>query len=474
MKSLYFLAALIILVLTPLVVSQDTIRLKTGATMDGVIVEQDDRSVTLEFSGGTMQLLRSQIAEIKQSAAPEDVAIRRSLMTLSRFAEQDSFHFLYRDGYRCGYRVISLKREDKDGLPGYAMKDRLVFLQNGGSLPDLDMMVTEFVDAELNPVHFRRQVTSGPDSRLVEGTREGRSMRILESAAGRSEERTALMRDDVQFPRMLLRRLASEAPPEGAYPSFRVFRPDDVTFGDLRLARRMERLHLRGREKDVLVFERHIGKERLETWVDTSGQVVREEIGSTNLVSLVAPEAEVMAWARGESGSERENLGLEFVSEPTGLRFLRPDLTWDLQPGQGAVLCSLFRAGFRATVDVYRLPHVDGDATEEGVALEVMARVKRGSEQVVVEQLRPETVGSLPGVQFLLKGMRRGEVVKTLGVVMLAEGQAFTFLCAAPEAQFTSALPGFVELIESVRVLAPTEKEQNDPWSLAAESTKEG
>jgi hypothetical protein len=420
-----------------------------------------------------MQLLRSQIVEMKQSAEPKDVALRRALMTLSRFADQDSHHFLYRDGFRCGYRVLSLRREDKDGLPGYAMKDRLVFLSQGGAQPDLDMSVTEFVDAELNPVHFRNQVTSGSQSRTVEGTKEGRSMRILESSGGRSEERTALMRDEIQFPRMLLRRLASEAPPEGAYPNFRVFRPDDVTFGDVRLARRMERLHLRGREKDVLVFERHTGSRRLETWVDMSGQVVREEIGTNNLVSLVAPEAEVMAWVRGEAGSERENLGLEFVSEPTGLRFLRPDLSWDLQPGQGAVLCTLFRAGLRATVDAYRLPGVNADATEEGIALEVLARIKRGADQITVEQLRPETFGSQPGVQFMLSGLRKGELIRTLGVVIVARGQAFAFLCAAPHAEFTNALPGFLELLESVRVLSPAAESQEDPWALAEKSTAE-
>lgn len=472
MKSLFPPAIAMSVLLCVSASGQDLVRLKTGATMEGVVIEQDERSVTLEFAGGTMQLLRSQIAEIQQSATPADAAMRRALLTLSRFQEQDSHHFVYRDGRRCGYRTLSLRREDRDGIPGYALRDRLVFMPAAGAAPELELSVTEFVDADLRPVYFRSSAGSGAHLRSVEGVRESRTMRITETLGGRREERTALLRDEVQFPRMLLRRLAGEAPPEGSYPRFRIFRPEDVTFGEMGIARRLERLHLRGRERDLLIFERRSGDAVLETWVDMAGQVVREEIGSNSLVSLAAPEVEVLAWARGESGAGDADLGLEFVSEPTGLRFLRPDLSWDLQPGQGALLCSLFRAGPRATVDVYLVPGIEADATEEGVALEVLGRIQRGSEQAVLEQLRPETVGARKGVQFLLRGMRRGEVVKTLGAVVLDGGQGFCFLCASPEGSYTAALPGFLDLLGSVRILA--EKGQaSDPWELAESALSE-
>ena len=464
MKSSLLVLALVIS--TSLCVSaQDVVRLKTGASMEGVIIEQDERSVTLEFPGGTMQLQRDQIAEITQSSNSEDVARRRALITLSRFAEQESFHFLYRDGHRCGYRTVALKREDREGLPGYAIHDRLVFLPTAGGVPDVDMKVTEFVDAELRPVHFECNITSGPSSRFVEGSRQGRTLSIKETSAGRREERTALLRDEVQFPRMLLRKLASEPPPEGSYPNFRVFRPHDVTFGDLGLARRLERLHLRGRERDVLVFERRTGQGALETWVDMAGQVVREEIGSTRLVSLVAPREEVLAWARGDDVPDGADLGLEFVSEPTGLRFLRPDLSWDLQPGQGANQCSLFRAGLRATVDVLRVPDLMADATPEGVALEVVQRIKRVAEDVKLESPYPDDVGAHKGLKFMLRGRRNGTTVKTLGAVIVEEGQAFVFLCAAPESQFVAAMPGFTEVLASVRILPRPEDPNDNPWA---------
>ncbi|MEE2712739.1 MAG: hypothetical protein VX913_08195, partial [Planctomycetota bacterium] len=91
--------------------SQDLIRLKTGAVLEGAIIEQDEKSVTIAFDGGSMELSRGQIADIKVARDPGRAAAKKSLLTLSRFSDHDSFHFLYRNGKRVGYRTISMRRE---------------------------------------------------------------------------------------------------------------------------------------------------------------------------------------------------------------------------------------------------------------------------------------------------------------------------------------------------------------------------
>ncbi|NRA96841.1 MAG: hypothetical protein HRU14_11610, partial [Planctomycetes bacterium] len=110
--------------LGPLAPSQDLVRLTTGAVLEGTIIKQDEKSVTIAFDGGSMELSRGQIAEIKVARDPGRAAAKKSLLTLSRFPDHDSFHFLYRNGSRVGYRTISIRREAREGIPGYALKDR--------------------------------------------------------------------------------------------------------------------------------------------------------------------------------------------------------------------------------------------------------------------------------------------------------------------------------------------------------------
>jgi hypothetical protein len=292
---------------------------------------------------------------------------------------------------------------------------------------------------------------------------------MKERSAGKLYESTALFRKDVEFPRMLLRRLAGEPPPEGGYPEFRVFRPRDATFGRVSLARHVERIGIRGRIRDVLVFRRKLGERLLETWLDMSGHVIREELGSPRLVSLRAAKSEVLGFARGDGGPEGEDLGLEVVSESTGLRFLRPDLAWELIPGErrGAV-ASLLRPGLRATVDVLRIDNIAKDATEEGIALNVLSRMERQSTEFRSDGAFPARIGDRSGLRWSATCYRRGSRVRTLGALVLdQQGHAFVILCAAPELNFKAAKPAFLELFQSVRFLTPLE-DLRDPFDLAS------
>lgn len=456
------------------VVGQDVVRLKTGALLEGTIIEQDETSVTIAFEGGSMALQRTQIAEIKVSRSPDRAATKKALLTLSRFPDHQSFHFLYRDGRRVGYRTIEMRREAKDGVPGYTLMDRLVFLPRAGATPDVDLAVSEFVDAELRPIRFQHRMSSGTSGRVVEGSREGLSLVMKERLGGALNESTALFRKDVQFPGMLLRRLASEPPPEGAYPQFTMFRPREVDFGRMSLRRRIERVSLRGRVRDVLVFRRQEGDRELETWLDMSGHVVREELGSTHLVSLRAPKAEVLGYARGEE-IEGGDLGLEFIHEPSGFRVLRPDLAWEVTPGarEGAIV-SMLRPGMRATIDVLRIDDVAKDATEEGVAMRVLARMERHADDIRIEGPYPTRLGARKALRFEVECMRRGTRLKTLGAIVLdGRGHGFVILCAAPELDFVTAKPSFIEMLDTIRILEDA-GETSNPFAIASDGVDAG
>lgn len=451
--------ALIALALTApgIMTAQDEVRLQTGATFTGTILQEDEDAVTLQVDGGTMTFGRSQIASIKVAKDPEQAARKRAMLTLSRFPDHDSWHFLYRDGKRVGYRTLTHRREEHAGVPGYVLLDRLVFMDRPGAQPDVDLHVREFVDAELNPLHFECRVTSGPSSRILRGTREGHSLVIEERIGGRLLERTALFRPEVAFPRSLLRQLASRPPPEGAYPDFRVFLPKEGTFARLGLERHMERITLRGQIRDVLVFRLRHGGRDLETWLDTSGNVMREEIGSPHLVSLLAPREEVMGFALGEDTPESADIGLELISEATGFRLLRPDLSWEIGPvtKRGSVI-SLLRPAWRATVDVIEVAGLDGATTEEGVLLHLIERMQEGATDFKVEGPYPARVGDRSGLRFEVTCYRRGSRIQTMGAVLLdGRGRAFLILGACSDLHGKLARPAFIELFDSIRLLDP-------------------
>ena len=314
--------------------AQDVVRLNTGAVLEGRIIEETDDFVVIAFAGGSMQLQRSQISEIKSGPEAAEEGTAASLRALSRFRDHEGFHFLYRDGKRAGYRTLVVRREVGDGIPGYSLTDRMVFVASPGGEVDVDLTTVEFVDADLAPRAFEHRMSSGRSGRLVRGRRDGLILRTRDERGGRLYEGTAVVRPGVQFPGMLLRRLAGEPPTGATDRPYHVFRPRDVDFAEVGVDRCTERITLRGKVRDVLVLRRREGARELVAWLDMSGHVIREEIGTPHLVSLQAPRDEVLAFARGEATPEHADLELELIDEASGFRMLRPDLAWEASPGE--------------------------------------------------------------------------------------------------------------------------------------------
>lgn len=454
MRSRWLLLTAVLGFMAGPVGAQDRVVLTTGASMDGSIIEESESSVVIEFQGGTARLPRHMIKEIVRGVPDPDQDAQRTLKTLSRFTDHESHHFLYRDGRRVGYRTITLSRDVVDGIPGYRREDRLVFLPAPGAPPEVDVKIVEFADAELRPLAFSHHVTSGASIRTVEGRREDGQMRMVERSGGIQNIRSALLRSEAEFPGLMLKRLAAQPVPTGGYIEKVVFDPKQLDIHTERLQRRPDRVAFRGQVKNVVIFSRGRGPDTLATWLDMAGNVVREEIGSPNLISLRVPRKEVEAYARGEEGVLGDDLGLEFHSERCGLRFLRPSLTWEVTPGtpENMTLLSLLRPSMRATVDVLELTELAPGVTVESVALELFERMERGSRNLRIDGPVAAQVGDRPGLRFEARCRKDDEELRTLGTLLVDGERAFVFLCAAPARFYAQALPDFNRLIQSIRI----------------------
>jgi hypothetical protein len=449
----------LVMVLVPFAASaqEDILKLKTGGRFEGRIVAETEKTVTILFPGGTLELRRDLISEIQRGVpqsgeAPPDAA--PLLAGLNRFRDSDDWFFLYQAGRRVGWRQVTTRREVRRGVAGYVRRDRLVFTAPNGGPPDVDLNLMEFVDAEMKPLEIQQRLAAGSSTRLVEGTRTGDELKITDRGGGEVSERLAMFRQGVELPGFLLRRLATVPVPEGGYPSFQVFDPRELDFAEVGVTRHAERVNLRGQVMDVLVFRRNVSGGSLETWFDLAGRAVREEIGSRNLVAIIADPKHVEAFTKGDRTAGPDDLGLMVACDDSGIRLERPDLSWEVQPGvvEKNLLTSLIKASGRATVEVFEVKPHAGAITEESAAFEILGRLQKNCDGFRLEGPTPQTIGQSEGLRFSVECKRRDATLKTLGFIVSRAQRVFVVLCAAPTDRYQEVHPSFLRVLQSLRV----------------------
>jgi hypothetical protein len=446
----------------------DVLKLKGGAKFEGKIVGENEKTVTIQFPGGTMEIRRDRIAEIQRARreggaeAPDPAPV---LAGLTRFRDADEWFFLYQGGRRVGWRTIETRREIRRGVAGYVRRDRLVFTPAAGGQPEVDLSLMEFVDAELNPLELQQRMSAGATIRYVEGTRDGDQLKLVERAGGKTSERLALFRSGIELPGFLLRRLAVAPVPQGGYPDFRLFDPRDLEFAEIGLSRTMERVNIHGQVLDVVIFRRKTATGVLETWIDLAGRTVREEIGSRTLVAVSADRPRVEAFAAGDPKAGADDLGLTVSCDEAGVRLDRPDLSWELQPGapEKNLLAGLVRAASRATVEIFEVKPKHGVVTEESAAWEVLGRLQKSCDGFVIDGPTPQTIGQCEGLRFTVECKRRDARLKTLGFIIPRDRRIFVVLCAAPTEKYADVHASFLRIMQSFRIEreAPAEADQD-------------
>ncbi len=449
----------------------DQLRLKSGTTFEGRIVAETPKSVTIQLAGGVMELRRELIAEIKRAEASESRPEQSSVLAgLTRFRDSEDAFFLYQSGKRVGYRTVSLRRDVRKDVAGYLRIDRMVFTATNGGPPDLDLVLTEFVDSELTPRSFEQRLLAGVTSRLAEGVREGDFLRITERAGATVSETQALFRKGVELPGFLWGRLALEATPNGGFPTFRVFDPKEIRFDDVVVTRNMERVSLQNEVRDVIVLRRKSSEQTTEVWFDLMGRLMREELGTRNLVALRTTAENVRAFAAGDAKAGADDLGLSVSCDDSGLRLQRPDPSWEVQAGDPAkhTIASLVKAGWRATVDVFDLRTFRRGTTEEDAAMRVIGRLQRGTDGFSLVGPTPGRFGATEGLRFIVDGKRRGTTLKTLGFLVPRRDRCFVLLCSAPAEKYDEAHPAFLRVLQSLQMQAERrEDEPVDPYATA-------
>jgi hypothetical protein len=436
---------------------EDVLKLKSGARFEGRIVAETETTVTLQFPGGTMELRRDLIAEIVRGApgtGPAGQDPTPILAALTRFQERDEWYFLYQSGRRVGWRLVETRREIRRGVAGYVRRDRLVFTAPAGGPPDVDLLLVEFVDAELKPVEAHQRLSAGGVTRVVEGIRDGESFVLTERTGGRATERKTLFGAAVELPAFLLKRLAAAPVPEGGYGTFQVFDPREVDFGEVKLSRSIERVSLHGSLLDVMIFRRKLASGVAETWFDLAGRVVREEIGSRSLVAVVTDQKRVEAFASGDAKSGADDLGLVVSCDEAGLRLDRPDVTWEVLPGvaEKQLLTALVKASSRATVEVFEVRPRNGAVSAESAALHVLAKLQDNCEGFSLDGPVAQTIGDSEGLRFTVDCRRRSAAVKTLGFIVPHAGRIFVVLCAAPAEKYADVHASFLRILQSLRI----------------------
>jgi hypothetical protein len=451
----------------------DLLKLKSGATLGGKIVAETEKTVTVQFPGGTMELRRDQIKEIVRgkpaAGSPETPDAAPLLAGLTRFRDLDEWFFLYQSGRRVGWRFVETRREVRRGVAGYVRRDRLVFTPATGGQPEVEMNLTEFVDAELKPVELTQRLTAGSSTRLVEGFRTADQLKLVDRAGGQTLERVALFRQGVELPGFLLKRLATAPVPGNGYPLFQVFDPRELEFAEVDVTRAMERVNLRGQVMDVLIFRKKLPNGTLESWFDLAGRAVREEIGSRHLVAIAADQKRVEAFAAGDSKSGPDDLGLSVACDEAGLRLERPDLSWEVQPGVADknLLTSLTKASSRATVEVFEVRPKGGVITEEAAAFEILGRLQKSCDGFVLEGPTPQTIGQAEGLRFSVDCKRRDSRLKTLGFIIPRDKRVLVVLCAAPTEKYRDVHASFLRILQSIKLETEAPAESPDPHGAA-------
>jgi hypothetical protein len=452
----------------------DALKLKSGATFEGKIVAETEKTVTLQFPGGTMELRRELIAEVQRAKPPQGVPEAPDsaplLAGLTRFRDSDEWFFLYQSGRRVGWRFVETRREVRRGVAGYVRRDRLVFTSPNGGPPEVEMNLMEFVDAEMKPLELTQRMTAGSSTRLVEGFRTADQLKLVDRGGGQTLERLALFRQGVELPGFLLKRLATAPPPDGGYPAFQLFDPRELEFSEVSIARSMERVNLRGNVMDVLIFRRKLPNGSLETWFDLTGRAVREEIGSRHLVAIAAEQKRVEAFSAGDPKAGPDDLGLSVACDEAGLRLERPDLSWEVQPGAADknLLTALVKASSRATVEVFEVRPKGGVVTEEAAAFEILGRLQKSCDGFMLEGPTPQTIGQTEGLRFSVDCKRRDASLKTLGYIIPRDKRVLVVLCAAPTDKYDDVHASFLRILQSIRVEREGDKDPpKDPHGAA-------
>jgi hypothetical protein len=438
-------ALLLILLAVAPAGADDVIRFQNGRSVSGRIVEENDRTVTIEIAGsGRLTVPRKDIAEIvRDEAGAEEPGAGNAVR---------SEHFLVWSGKRrVGTRALRVRERDGGG---FVLEEESTFTNEKGEA-EVRIRIVETVTEALAPVEIVYRESSEGGQTLLHGVVRDDALDVtVTDPSGRRESKLPLPRG-LRFP-LAAREFAVRERErlKGAW-EVKVFDPREENFFRYRFeSGGKTRVDWEGEIREVNVVIRHrASRAPEEIWLDASGGTLSEELNGPELVAVRTSRDRfdaLMEGAEVAASPEEERVRPLFVDRNTGFRIRKPSLSWTFEskePGDAEVL-SISNLRWFAYVDVFVFPDEPEGGLLSSLAVDMERRFSGSSENFEKISQGFLEVGGEKAVRIVASSTNNGEELRSWLVGVLHGGRTWLLAMACPKAYWKGAEPEFEQILE--------------------------
>jgi hypothetical protein len=215
----------------------------------------------------------------------------------------------------------------------------------------------------------------------------------------------------------------------------------------------VERIPWEGGAVEVTVLERVRGAHREEERIAAGGSVLSAEINGPGLVAVRTSRERAAALADGKdvpATEEERRARSAFVSPEDGFRVFKPGAAWEFVPGArgSATLLRVKDVGGLAFVE-FAAERVDAGRPLEALGADLESRLRSGSAEFRKLEDGFATVDGARAYRLLCDARLKGDLVRTLCLVVLRDGRAWTFTASCPVGVWESARPSLERILGS-------------------------
>jgi hypothetical protein len=433
----------------------DTVEMKNGRVLEGQVLEETADAVTVKLDGGQVTFPKSLVREIRRSTAPPPAAPGAAAGPAAAPAAPllpaslEEWSALWAGDRRAGWRRASHRSEAE----GWTFEEESAFLGEDGKVATRVRTVEES-GPSLEPRGFlHREEGSGV---LVQRSGKVSGGRLVVETIVRGKVATTdhPLPPGFRLPaaaRALVLREGTTLP--GGWKGT-TYDPARGEFVELALrVDRAERLAWEGAAVEVTVLERQRGGVREEERVAAGGSVLSSEINGPALVAVRTSRARAEALQGGKdlpATEEELRARSAFASAADGFRVYKPGAAWEFVPGGrgAATLLRVRDVGGLAFVEIVA-ETVEPGRPLEALGADLEARLRAGSAEF---RKLEDGFGTLDGrrsFRLLCDARLKGDLVRTLCLVAVKDGRAWTLTASCPAGLWESARPSLERILGS-------------------------
>jgi len=446
------LLTLTLLFLSDPLAAEDQIRLKSGRSLYGKIVEESKEEVVLELPGvGRLTLSRSEIDEILRDVKRGTPDVEPAKGGLLR-----SEHFFVWSGNRgLGTRILVVRKLASGGLQ---LEEDSIFTDEKGEL-DARIRIVEKVTESLEPVEITYSETSVRGGHLLRGIVKGEKLEVTISLPGERKSASFLLPDGVRFP-LSAREFAIRERTRLESHKIPIFDPREETFYEYEfksLGARPESWE--GANTTVDVITRKRGRRvPEEIWLDPASRCLTEELNGPEVVAVLSTRERVKAYREGAdvaASPEEESVRPWSLHADAGFKLRKPSLSWTFKRGDrgNRKVLTISNLRYFAYVDIHVLPDRPEGGLLSSLAVQMEKRHAGISEGFKKISDGFTEVGGEKAVRILASSRNKGEELRSLLVGLYHGDETWLISMAAPTKYFEGALPEFESILRSFEFL---------------------